>query len=84
MPNEVKKIILGCNIVNDALVYGKSNPITGQLVAAKVTLKDKQINSEEAKLIILDYSKKYLKRFELPRYIDIVDDININDSGKGV
>lgn len=84
MPNEVKKTLLGCDIVSDAIVYGKSSPITGQLVAAKIALKDKDIDNEKAKLIILNYSKKYLKRFELPRYINIVDDISINDSGKGV
>ena len=53
-------------------------------MAAKISLKDKLLENEEAKLIISNYLKKYLKRFELPRYINIVDDISVNDSGKGV
>ena len=84
LPNEIKKILLKCNIVSDAVVYGKSSPITGQLVAANIVLINKNIENEKAKLIITDFSHKYLKRFEVPRFINIVKDIKINTSGKGI
>ena len=43
LPAEIEEIILKFNNVVDCLVYGKNNSITGQVVCAKIVLKDYQI-----------------------------------------
>lgn len=84
LPEEVKRILLECDLVLDALVYAKSNPITGSLVAANVVLNDDNIDASEAKKIILAHAKKSLKRFQLPRILKIVPSISVNATGKAV
>ena len=51
--------------VNDCVVYGENNPITGQMVVAKV-LYDEDIKLSELKKIVVEFCKEKLARYKIP------------------
>ena len=67
--------------IEDVLVYGKPNPLMGEIVAAKVVLKEKLPKRE-----IMNKIKKYcmgkLENYKVPVYINIEDNLNYGDRFK--
>ena len=51
--------------VNDCIVYGENNPITGQMVVAKV-LYDEDIKLSELKKEVIAFCKDKLTRYKIP------------------
>lgn len=73
-PAEVEGVIHGMENVANVSVYSEKNPITGQIVCAKVSLKKPQ----ERKVFVVElknYCKKRLESFKVPVKVDIVDDM---------
>ena len=81
-PEEVENILLKHPLVSAARVYAKSNPITGSLVAADVTLIDQQTDENKAKKLLQEYSVEMLDRHKSLASIKIVPRFNLNSSGK--
>lgn len=64
-PNEVESVLLACEGVKDAFVYGEANPITGQSVIAEVCVDPKNNNRDFVKLL-RRFSKDHLESFKRP------------------
>jgi acyl-coenzyme A synthetase/AMP-(fatty) acid ligase len=84
LPAEIEEIILKFNNVVDCLVYGKNNSITGQVVCAKIVLKDYQIaiNDIDLKKKIKAFCRLKLDKYKIPSKIDIVEKLEITNRYK--
>ena len=86
MPIEIESILMMLNYIDDCIVYGEKNPITGQMVSAKIVLNgtmDLNKYSEiELKKVIKDYCKTKLEKFKVPARIDFVDGLSVSSRFK--
>ncbi len=82
LPSEVETVLLEIEGINDALVYSKDNPITGQIVAAQLVIDESKINKEIIKSIIRAYCIKKLDSYKVPVYIEMVSSVNYSDRFK--
>ncbi len=71
-PAEVEAVLLQCEIVGDAVVYGQANPITGKIVCADVQLRAPHDESE-ARRIIKKFCSQQLESFKVPVKIRFVE-----------
>ena len=78
-PSEVRSALLNLNEVEDAHIYGKENPLLGQVVAANITT-NKIIDKSNIRLKLA----KTLSRYKLPVFINIVDQILYTDRHKKI
>lgn len=76
-PIKVESEINNLEYVLNSYVYGKQNSIMGNIVVADIIVKD-NINKD----IIKKDLEKTLNKYEIPLKINIVDNININSTGK--
>ena len=81
-PEEVESVLLKHPLVAAARAYAKSNPITGFLVAADVTLVDSNTDEKEARKVLQAYSLEMLDRHKALTSINIVPGFSLNSSGK--
>lgn len=65
LPSEVETVLFQMPHVNDCIVYGENNPITGQMVVAKV-LYDEDIKLSELKKEVIAFCKDKLTRYKIP------------------
>lgn len=72
LPSEVESILFQLQGVKDCVVFGESNPITGQMVVAKI-LYDCKITSAELKKIVVNFAKDKLSRYKIPAKIILMD-----------
>tara|TARA_B100001094_G_scaffold110677_1_gene106576 strand:- start:6072 stop:7418 length:1347 start_codon:yes stop_codon:yes gene_type:complete len=82
LPVEVENVIFKLNHIQDCTVYAKDNPITGQVVAAKVVVKSLQIDIKQLKKDIKLHCKKNLERYKVPAEIIVSDKINYSNRFK--
>ena len=80
-PLPVEAMILEQPGVVEARVYGVSNPVTGQLVAAEIVLED-GIDQKVAKKAILTACRAGLASYQIPRVLNFVDEIAVSASNK--
>ncbi|MBL8475844.1 MAG: AMP-binding protein [Methyloversatilis sp.] len=81
-PEEVEAVLLECAGVAEARVFGKSNPITGQLVVAEVVLSDSSLNVDATRADIQRHARSRLPAFKVPRVLTVKDRIVVSASGK--
>ena len=81
VPELVRAALLACNIVQEAVVYAKKNPFTGELVAADVVLSG-VVDKGDARKIIDDFLSQRLTAPQRPRLLRFVPEINANATGK--
>ncbi|MBL4613267.1 MAG: long-chain fatty acid--CoA ligase [Magnetovibrio sp.] len=77
-PGEIENCLLECDHVANATVYGKANPLVGQIVVAEIELKPGS-QATSAKPTIQQHCRKHLERFKAPREIIFVDQISVSD-----
>ena len=65
LPSEVESVLFQMPHVNDCVVFGENNPITGQMVVAKV-LYDEDIKLSELKKLVVEFCKEKLTRYKIP------------------
>lgn len=65
LPSEVESVLFQMPHVNDCIVYGEGNPITGQMVVAKV-LYDEDIKNSELKRQVVAFCSDKLTRYKIP------------------
>ncbi len=84
MPSQVRDVLLSCDPVIDARIYAKPNPITGNIVAADVVVDpiSEQGQPNELRHEILRYSREHLASFQVPRFMQFVPEIAVNETGK--
>jgi acyl-coenzyme A synthetase/AMP-(fatty) acid ligase len=70
-PTEVESVLLECDFVEDAVVYGERHPLTGKIVCADVRLRDNR-DEGEARRAIRRFCSERLEPFKVPVKIRFV------------
>jgi acyl-CoA synthetase (AMP-forming)/AMP-acid ligase II len=83
LPNEVESMILLIPEIEDVLVYGEKNIITGQTVVCDVVLKE-EIEARKIKKILRKYCKSKLASYKIPTKVNIVLKTNFGDRFKKI
>lgn len=83
LPNEVESVIFSMDIVEDVLVYGESNIITGQTVVCDIVV-NVDIETKEAKKLLRKFCKTNLDGFKIPTKVNIVNRTNFSNRFKKV
>lgn len=71
-PAEVEEVLLECDLVQEAVVYGQRHPITGKIVCADVQLRCSG-DEAEARRAIKRFCAERLEPFKVPVKIQFVD-----------
>ena len=82
-PHEVETEIKKIENVLDALVFGRKNKITGNILAAKISLKE-NVDTKEMEQKIVNQLRNKLQEWKIPRIISFVDQIKLTRTGKKV
>lgn len=78
-PSEVETIILSMKGIQQAIVYGKSNSVLGNILCAEIKLEKENSLTE---LDIRKYLSERLQDFKVPRRIKFVSDFILTRTGK--
>jgi long-chain acyl-CoA synthetase len=70
-PAEVEGVLLECELVEDAVVYGQRHPLTGKIVCADVQLRGTQAEAE-ARRAIKRFCAERLEPFKVPVKLQFV------------
>lgn len=81
LPSEVESVLFQMPHVKDCIVYGENNPITGQMVVAKV-LYDTDIRLSELKKLIVEHCADKLTRYKIPAKVVKMSDSEYSDRFK--
>jgi acyl-coenzyme A synthetase/AMP-(fatty) acid ligase len=79
LPAEVESVILSAPFIDDCMVYGVQNAITGQTVVCDVVLS--QAN-ENIKKTIRSFCKDKLDAFKIPTKVNVVEKTNFSERFK--
>lgn len=71
LPSEVESVLLGMDEIEDCLVYGEQNAITGQSVSCDVVLKH-GIDDSGFKILVRKFCKDKLDNFKVPTRVNFV------------
>jgi long-chain acyl-CoA synthetase len=82
-PAEVESVILECPNVKDVCVFGEKNPITGNIVAAKVNLETKESPIDFRKRL-REFCRGRLVPFKIPVRVEIVEGPLYNERVKRI
>jgi len=83
LPNEVESIVLEVPEIEDCMVYGEANIITGQTVVCDVVLKN-ELTQNEIKKIVRKFCKDKLDVYKIPTKVNVVDKTNFSDRFKKI
>jgi acyl-CoA synthetase (AMP-forming)/AMP-acid ligase II len=72
-PTEVENVLLQLPNIKDATVSGRANPVTGQVVVAKVTLLE-PAEPDQLRAQVRKFCRGRLEPYKIPVVIDIVAD----------
>ena len=71
LPSEVESVLLGMDEIEDCLVYGEQNAITGQSVSCDVVLKS-GVEADGLKILVRKFCKDKLDNFKIPTRVNVV------------
>ena len=71
LPSEVESVLLGMDEIEDCLVYGEQNAITGQSVSCDVVLKH-GVDDSGFKILVRKFCKDKLDSFKIPTRVNVV------------
>jgi acyl-CoA synthetase (AMP-forming)/AMP-acid ligase II len=77
-PAEVEAVLLECDLVRDAVVYGQQHPITGKIVCSDIQLCGGQ-DETEARRAIKRFCAQRLEPFKVPVKIQFVEGVLYGD-----
>lgn len=83
LPMEVETVILQIPEIEDCMVYGEQNFITGQTVVCDVVLKT-GINPDDIKKIIRKFCKGKIDAYKIPTKVNVVEKTNFGDRFKKI
>ena len=78
-PDEVEAVINSFPGIENSKVYGQSHAMFGEVVVADVMLKKNTALQEEE---LIQHCRRSLSAFKVPQRIQVVDSIEMTDSGK--
>ena len=70
-PTEIENLLLQLDNVKDVTVRGRSNPITGEIVAAKITPLVQE-DFDALKRRVREFCSARLERYKIPAVIEVV------------
>ena len=70
LPSEVESVLLGMDEIEDCLVYGEQNAITGQSVSCDVVLKS-GVEADGLKILVRKFCKDKLDNFKIPTRVNV-------------
>ncbi|HEX2956978.1 MAG TPA: hypothetical protein VHO70_09095, partial [Chitinispirillaceae bacterium] len=70
-PQEVENVILSFNNVTDVIVYSEKNPLTGNIVCARININDDKIEQKQFLSDLKKYCRQNLLPFKVPVKISI-------------
>ncbi len=82
-PAEVESVLMQIENINEATVFGKANPIMGNVVAAKIIL-DKEEPLNKLKSKIRKFCKDKLEAYKVPVHVEIVKETEVSERFKKV
>lgn len=71
LPSDVESVLLGMDEIEDCLVYGEQNAITGQSVSCDVVLKS-GVEADGFKILVRKFCKDKLDNFKIPTRVNVV------------
>jgi acyl-CoA synthetase (AMP-forming)/AMP-acid ligase II len=71
-PSEVESVVLTMDNIRDATVYGRANPVTGQIVCARVSLIGPE-DIRDVKRRLRSFCAGRLAPYKIPALVEIVD-----------
>jgi len=80
-PSEVESVLLQMENVKDAVVFGEANPITGNIVAARINLFEPEDTREFRKRMHI-YCREKLASYKIPVKVEISDQNSYNERYK--
>ncbi len=80
-PAEVESTLLEMDNIEDAVVFGEDNPITGKMVVAKLKLKSPE-KARAVKTRMLQFCKNKLHTYKIPGKITLTEDGTYNERFK--
>lgn len=85
IPNEVESVILSLAEIDDVLVYGEPNPITGEIVVCDVVVaKGVNLSEKEITKLIRQHCKNKLDKHKIPVKVNILDKIDYTNRFKKI
>jgi len=78
-PREIEELLYHHPKIRDVAIIGVPNPIWGELVKAFVVLKDGEMMREEE---VIEYCKSHLASYKKPKFVEFVESLPRNPSGK--
>ncbi|WP_321518071.1 class I adenylate-forming enzyme family protein [uncultured Bacteroides sp.] len=81
LPSEVESVLFQMERVKDCIVFGESNPITGQIVVAKI-LFDEDISVSDAKKKVTLFCQGKLERYKIPVRVLLMKEVEFSERFK--
>lgn len=81
-PAEVEDAIKLFENIEDCVVFGERSPLIGQMVCAKISVKDKNIDENLYKSKLNSHLNSVLDKYKIPMKVSIVASIGMTDRGK--
>ena len=81
LPSEVESVLFLMPGVNDCMVYGEPNPITGQMVVAKVLFSE-PVKLLEAKKRVMLFCTDKLDRYKIPAKVVLMNESEYSERFK--
>lgn len=82
MPEEVETVVAQMPGVEQVLVRGKTNSVTGQLVEALIVVDEEQVDKPAFKKMIKLYCRERLADYKVPALIKFVPELEMTAAGK--
>ncbi|PAF53676.1 AMP-dependent synthetase [Helicobacter sp. 13S00482-2] len=78
-PQEIENTILQINGIQDCIVYGEYNPITGQSITTEVVIDNNILPNDkmELKKIIREFCKNSLPKYKIPTKVILMETLNL-------
>ncbi len=80
-PSEVELLLFKCPLVQEACVYGVTDPYRGETVKAAVVLRAEHQGKATAEDIIA-WAREHMAAYKVPRIVDFLDALPKSGSGK--
>jgi len=80
-PEEVESVLLEVPGVVEVQVFGRANPISGSLVAARVVCAPGH-EQQDVRKAIARYARAALDSHKVPRFIEFVEHLEVSETGK--
>lgn len=77
-PHEVEEVLNQIDGIEKSQVFGKPNSLLGNLICAKIVLKNKELTELSIKQIL----NKKLESYQIPRQISFVEKLELTRTGK--